>query len=335
MSALRYLPVSAVRLDDALTVVDCSLHSLELFDLEPESAGAAQLTEAIAEAADLADELALATARLVDAGSQETFEWRAGERRIEVTVAADGEGLFTAVLHDGTDARRVEHIQQEARGYLEQILADIPLGVAVLDDEMRITFINDAGRVLLGRLGAAAELVNVIGSSLVRLIPGQAGQVWQDLCSQARDECKRADAERSRFDEADALVIDAAAHPLHDRRERARGAILVLEDVTEQARLEDEVMRMERLATVGQVAITVNHEINNPLTIITTNAQAARLMNRDLDEKTVAKLQMIEAQVKRIADVTERLRTMEEVQSDEYIADGPKMIDIHGSRPEA
>ena len=39
---------------------------------------------------------------------------------------------------------------------------------------------------------------------------------------------------------------------------------------------------------------------------------------------------MIEAQVKRISEVTERLRTMEEVESNDYIADGPQMIDIHG-----
>ena len=87
---------------------------------------------------------------------------------------------------------------------------------------------------------------------------------------------------------------------------------------------------MERLATVGQMVITVNHEINNPLAIITTSAQAARLLNRDLDEKTVAKLLTIEAQVKRISEVTRRLRTMEEVDLNDYIADGPKMIDIHG-----
>ena len=37
---------------------------------------------------------------------------------------------------------------------------------------------------------------------------------------------------------------------------------------------------------------------------------------------------MIEAQVKRISEVTERLRTMDQVESDDYIADGPKMIDL-------
>ena len=221
----------------------------------------------------------------------------------------------------------------EARSYLEQILADIPLGAAVLDGRLRITFVNNAVLGLLARIGAKAELIDAIGSGPEDPVPEGAGQRWRDLCARARDDEKRADGERERFfagPEADDLVIDVAAHPLHDRRGQSLGAILVLEDVTEKACLEGEVVRMERLATVGQMVITVNHEINNPLAIINTSAQAARPLNRDLDGKTVAKLQMIEVQVKRISEVTERLRTMEEVESNDYIADGPQMIDIHG-----
>jgi PAS domain S-box-containing protein len=238
---------------------------------------------------------------------------------------------------DVTEGRRMEQIQREARSYLEQILADIPLGVAVLDGRLRITMVNNALLSLLARIGAKAELIDAIGSGPQDLVPDGAGQRWSDLCARARDEEKRADGERERFaagPEADDLVIDVAAHPLHDRRGQSLGAILVLEDVTEKARLEGEVIRMERLATVGQMVITVNHEINNPLAIITTSAQAARLLNRDLDEKTVAKLLTIEAQVKRISEVTRRLRTLEKVDSNEYIADGPKMIDIRPQAPD-
>lgn len=78
----------------------------------------------------------------------------------------------------------------------------------------------------------------------------------------------------------------------------------------------------------AQCEITVNHEINNPLSIISSTAQALRLLNPDLDEKIVGKLLIIEDQVKRISAVTERLRSMEEVNTDEYIASGPQMIDV-------
>jgi C4-dicarboxylate-specific signal transduction histidine kinase len=220
----------------------------------------------------------------VETGDTDSFEWRRENHLIEVTATDDDDdGLtFLITFADVTDTRQMEQIQQQAWNYLEQILADITLGVAVLDAGLRITFVNDAGL-----------------------------------------------RERFPLAEGDELALDVAAHPLHDRRGQSLGAILVIEDVTEKARLEDEVIRMERLATVGQMVITVNHEINNPLAIITTNAQAARLLNRDLNEKTVAKLLMIEAQVKRISEVTERLRTMEQVESDDYITDSPKMINIH------
>ena len=94
--------------------------------------------------------------------------------------------------------------------------------------------------------------------------------------------------------------------------------------------MEAELIKMEKLATVGQMVITVNHEINNPLVIISTNAQSLRLLNKNLDEKSKTKLERIEQQVKRISEVTERLRTIDEVASSEYITDGPVMVDICG-----
>ena len=50
--------------------------------------------------------------------------------------------------------------------------------------------------------------------------------------------------------------------------------------------------------------------------------------NKDLDEKAQAKLVRIEDQVKRIAEVTERLRKLDEIATDEYIRGGEQMIDV-------
>jgi K+-sensing histidine kinase KdpD len=76
------------------------------------------------------------------------------------------------------------------------------------------------------------------------------------------------------------------------------------------------------------MVITVNYDINNPLSIISTNAQTLRLLDKNLSEKSTDKLRKIEEQVKRIAAVTERLREMDEVVTDEYIRGGEQMIDV-------
>ena len=336
--SLRHLPHPAVRLDEELAVIDCSGRCLRLFGVASGPDEAAGLAAALAADEALGDELALATARLA-AGDAATFDWRRGDDVFEVSVAA--EGTETGAVESGVartffvwfadvgDTRRLEAIQQEVRHYLEQVLADVPLGVAVLDAELRVTFVNAPALGLLGRLGPRRELVDVVGADIAALGADNSGRRWRVLCGAARDTGRRVDGERQAFGApAEALVLEAAAHPLHDRRGAASGAILVLEDVTEKARLEADMVRMEKLATVGQMVITVNHEINNPLAIIKSNAQAARLINRDLDAKTVARLQRIEEQVDRIGAVTERLRTMDDIAANDYIADGPKMIDV-------
>ena len=76
------------------------------------------------------------------------------------------------------------------------------------------------------------------------------------------------------------------------------------------------------------MVITINHEINNPLNIISNYAQMLRLLNPNREEKIVTKLQTIEEQVKRIAEVTESVRLLDQVETDEYIAEGPQMIDV-------
>ena len=47
-----------------------------------------------------------------------------------------------------------------------------------------------------------------------------------------------------------------------------------------------------------------------------------------LEEKTQAKLMRIEDQVKRIAEVTQRLRRLDAIETNEYIDGGEEMIDV-------
>jgi hypothetical protein len=48
----------------------------------------------------------------------------------------------------------------------------------------------------------------------------------------------------------------------------------------------------------------------------------------DLSEDIREKLKQVEHDAKRIAEVTKRLRSVEKVKTKEYIAKGPKMIDL-------
>jgi signal transduction histidine kinase len=93
------------------------------------------------------------------------------------------------------------------------------------------------------------------------------------------------------------------------------------------ADIEPGLLDKERLAAIIETAVTVNHEVNNPLTAILGNVQLLLLKRQDLDDDLKEKLRVIEASAMKIKDVTQRLMRLTTPRSVEY-SDGTKMVDI-------
>ena len=83
----------------------------------------------------------------------------------------------------------------------------------------------------------------------------------------------------------------------------------------------------ERMGAVIETAVTVNHEINNPLTAILGNVQLLLLNRKDLDPEMQHKLKTIEESAMRIKEITQRLLRLTSVRTTEY-AEGTRMIDL-------
>jgi len=112
------------------------------------------------------------------------------------------------------------------------------------------------------------------------------------------------------------LILSIEITLLRDQHGKAIGAIQVSEDMTERVKLEMELhdaeIKAERLEAVRETAVAVNHEVNNPLSSTLDMAQVLLLSAEKLDEDTRKKLEQIEDDVKRIADVTSRLRSLDD-----------------------
>ena len=93
----------------------------------------------------------------------------------------------------------------------------------------------------------------------------------------------------------------------------------------------NKMVNSERAAAVTETAVTVNHEINNPLTAILGNTQLL-LMNKDkLTKETITKLETIEKSAIKIREVTDKLMTIIEPVRKHY-ASGLQMIDVEQSK---
>ena len=79
----------------------------------------------------------------------------------------------------------------------------------------------------------------------------------------------------------------------------------VFRDITEQKRIEEDLLSAERLATAGRIAAMMGHDLRGPLLVV---KNAANLVRRN-PEKTDRMLDMIERNAGQAMDILEELRT--------------------------
>ncbi len=65
--------------------------------------------------------------------------------------------------------------------------------------------------------------------------------------------------------------VSALATPIRDERQALAGVVLVVRDVTEQAKLQEQLRRAQKLESMGQLAGGVAHDFNNILQIVKAN----------------------------------------------------------------
>jgi len=103
----------------------------------------------------------------------------------------------------------------------------------------------------------------------------------------------------------------------------------------ELVKAQEKLIAQEKLKAVGELAVSVNHEVNNPLAIIVGNAQIIELEAANLPEKFTHRIRAIVDGAKRISMITHKLLKIDRLVSENYLSDDRlKMLNIHKSAGE-
>jgi len=102
------------------------------------------------------------------------------------------------------------------------------------------------------------------------------------------------------------LVLNIAIAPLWADSQEQTGALVVFEDVTERLRLEDQLQQREKLSSIGLLAAGVAHEVNTPLTGVSSYTQMLLNMLPENDPKH-ALLEKVRRQADRATDIVNNL----------------------------
>lgn len=99
------------------------------------------------------------------------------------------------------------------------------------------------------------------------------------------------------------------------------------------AAAERELVRAERLAAIGEMTVTLHHQINNPLMAASAEAELLLAGSEGLSERARVSVMAIKSGLDRIRDIVRRIGDLKQAQSTEYLS-GLRMIDLDAGAAE-
>jgi two-component system, NtrC family, sensor kinase len=192
---------------------------------------------------------------------------------------------------------------KQLKEFNESIIESINVGILAVDLNGCVTRLNSALEHMLDLRRDAAirrrveELFSEDFADTLRQVLGKDGWRLQEV----RNIYKLHTATRTNR----ALVLNIALAPLQDAQGQT-GALVVVEDVTSRISLEEQLQQREKLSSIGLLAAGVAHEVNTPLTGVSSYTQMLLGMLNENDPKH-ALLQKVRTQAERATNIVNNL----------------------------
>ncbi|MAE94883.1 MAG: hypothetical protein CL910_09505 [Deltaproteobacteria bacterium] len=221
---------------------------------------------------------AAAPALVVVRASDEAFAleaYRAGAADCVRVGSEFGDLLPIAALEQ---LRRVRHIRSKGaaarlgkrvddlKRYNEHIIQNMNSALVVIDPGARVAYANPRAERVLG-----AEPGELEDEDVRRWFPGLPPEEILPLRTlEDGHRFRGAEMVLTRLDGA-LIPIGLSCSPLVDSEGVREGAVAIFQDLTEIKQLQRQVLQTEKMASIGQLAAGVAHEINNPMGFIHAN----------------------------------------------------------------
>ncbi len=203
---------------------------------------------------------------------------------------------FIAIKQDITERKQaerererlLEQMQAQAE-QMNQIMRSVPEGIFLLDLDGQILVANSHAQeclAFLANVTVGDQLTGLGELSLAALLAAPARSNWHEI--KVKDQ-----------------IFELIAQPV-ESGPVSQGWAVLLRQVTEQKRLEQQFQRQERLAAIGHLAAGIAHDFNNLMAVILLYAQMLERSPR-LIAKERSQLATISQQAKRAALLIEQI----------------------------
>lgn len=188
------------------------------------------------------------------------------DRDLLRSVAAHAAAAVAGACHLA-ELREQMVLVQQLRERTEAVIESSPIGMAVIDTCGIVRHWNPAleGLLRVTRVEAQGRGYREV---LPAVVAAQVAAALQEVTAPSSRAFRVRIGERGSHER----LVNLTTSLLHGSGGDP-GILLTIDDVTEQVRLEERLIQQDRLASVGMLAAGVAHEVNTPLTGISSFAQ--------------------------------------------------------------
>ncbi|HLV00591.1 MAG TPA: ATP-binding protein, partial [Acidobacteriota bacterium] len=210
--------------------------------------------------------------------------------------------IDNAILYGSLEAKAEE--LAALKTYNENVIESITLGVIAVSSDGSVTVWNSEMARITGvrsRDALGRNVVEILPSSLVASLREVAGTKNWLIAQPARlfkTHLKIADGE--------SRLVNIYLAPVISHNDLNTATLMIVDDITEKVRLENQLLQAEKLSSIGLFAAGLAHEVNTPLAGISSYVQMLLEDTPPGDEKR-PHLEKIEKQAFRASDIINNL----------------------------
>jgi PAS domain S-box-containing protein len=153
--------------------------------------------------------------------------------------------------------------KERSKDHLYSILESLPSGVVVVDEEGKVTTFNREAELITGMAKEAVEGRD-FNQMLKPSLPDEFPKIIPQVDSSIFEGEGVLTQELGREVQVKFTII-----PLRERdsvtMKMVESSIIIFQDVTQLRRLEEQAERTSRLTAMGEIAVSIAHEVRNPL----------------------------------------------------------------------
>ncbi len=218
-------------------------------------------------------------------GDENTLERAKSAEPYGYLLKPISDSILKTTIEMAIQKHRLEKKVRENEEWLSFILKNIDYAVLVIRSDLIVSFANPAAESLLSK--EQEEIINKNIKDIFSLMESDKNVNIEDMIKKIRDKKEKFEFFSRYFliyNDSNKIPIDGSAMPLWSDSGSFGGIILMMRDINLQKKIENEMLRFEKLESLSMLAGGIAHDFNNMLTVIMGNLAQCRQKDINADE---------------------------------------------------